>query len=80
MFVRWRLETLDGKPLQKGERTLRALALSDTLVGSYDFSAQVSAENQRNVVFIAELWQANSPPPASRRLSPTNISNCANPA
>jgi beta-mannosidase len=58
VLVRWRLETLDGKSLQKGEQTLRALALSDTLVGSYDFSAQVSAENQRNVVFVAELWQA----------------------
>ena len=33
------------------------MALADTLVGSYDFSTLVSAENQRKVVFIAEMWQ-----------------------
>jgi beta-mannosidase len=55
--IRWRLETLDGQILQKGEQFARALALADTLVGSYDFSTQVSAENQKNVVFVAELWQ-----------------------
>jgi beta-mannosidase len=56
-LVRWRLETLDGQILQKGEQFIRALALSDTLVGSYDFAAQVFVENQKNVVFVAELWQ-----------------------
>jgi len=57
VFVRWRLETLDGKCLDRGEQTLRARALADTLVGSYDFSALVSAENQRKVVYVAEMWQ-----------------------
>jgi len=57
LLVRWRLETLEGKTLQKGEQALRASALADTLIGSYDFSAQVSAENQRQVVFVAEMWQ-----------------------
>ena len=33
------------------------MALADTLVGSYDFSTLVSAENQRKVVFVAEMWQ-----------------------
>jgi len=56
--VRWRLETLDGKSLQKGEQTLRAAALVDTLVGSYDFATLVNAENQKKVVFVAEMWQA----------------------
>jgi beta-mannosidase len=32
-------------------------ALADTLAGVYDFSALVTAENQRRVVFVAELWQ-----------------------
>ena len=54
--VRWRLETLDGQILQKGEQSVRALALADTLVGTYDFSPQVTPENRRNVVFVAELW------------------------
>jgi beta-mannosidase len=55
--VRWRLETLAGQVLQKGQQFIRALALADTLVGSYDFSAQVTPENQKSVVFVAELWQ-----------------------
>jgi beta-mannosidase len=58
VLVRWRLETLDGKTLQKGEQPLRAMALADTLAGTYDFSTQVSAINQKNVVFVAEMWQA----------------------
>lgn len=57
VFVRWRLETLDGQCLDNGEQTLRAGALADTLVRSYDFSTLVSLENQRNVVFVAEMWR-----------------------
>lgn len=55
--VRWRLETLDGKLLAQGGQFVRALALADTLVTSQDFSARVTAENQRNLVFVAELWR-----------------------
>ncbi len=55
--IRWRLETLDGQILQKGEQFVRALALADTLVGSHDFAALVNAENQKKVVFVAEMWQ-----------------------
>ena len=57
VLVRWRLETLDGKCIEAGEQALRAGALADTLVGSYDFSAFASAKNQRSVVFVAEMWQ-----------------------
>jgi beta-mannosidase len=57
VLIRWRLETLDGMSLENGEQVLRAMALADTLVGSYDFSSLVSAENQRGVVFIAEMWR-----------------------
>ncbi len=57
VLVQWRLETLDGKRLSEGEQSLRAMALADTRVGSYDFSTLVSADNQRQVVFIAEMWQ-----------------------
>ena len=56
VMVNWRLETLDGQCLGSGEETLRARALANTLVGSYDFSTLVSATNQRNVVFTAEMW------------------------
>ncbi|MBN2114980.1 MAG: glycoside hydrolase family 2 protein [Anaerolineales bacterium] len=57
LLIRWRLETVDGECLSSGERPLRAMALADTLVGSYDFSSIVSADNQRRVVFVAEMWQ-----------------------
>jgi beta-mannosidase len=57
VIVRWRLEQLNGKCLSSGEKLLRATALADTLVGTYDFSPLVSDENKRNVVFVAELWQ-----------------------
>jgi beta-mannosidase len=57
VVVRWRLETLDGKSLNNGEQHLRAMALADTQVGLYDFSTLVSSENQRKVVFVAEMWQ-----------------------
>ncbi len=55
--VRWRLEMIDGETLAGGERNVRALALADTLVETLDLSAQVTSENQRKVVFIAEMWQ-----------------------
>jgi beta-mannosidase len=57
VWVRWRLETLDGQALQSGEQAVRAAALADTLVGAFDFSPLVTAHNQRQVVFVAELWQ-----------------------
>ncbi len=56
-LVRWRLETLDGQVLQSGEQPVRAAALADTVAGAYDFSALVTPENQRSVVFVAELWR-----------------------
>ena len=57
VVVRWRLETLEGKSLQNGEQSLRAMALADTRVGVYDFSTRVSPQNQRKVVFVAEMWR-----------------------
>ncbi|PKN94106.1 MAG: beta-mannosidase [Chloroflexi bacterium HGW-Chloroflexi-6] len=56
-LVRWRLESLDGRVMQQGEQLVRVAALADTLVSSFDFSVQVTPENQREVVFVAELWQ-----------------------
>lgn len=58
VLLHWRLETLDGQLLQGGQEAVRAQALTDTLAGRHDFSALVTAENQRNVVFVAELWRA----------------------
>jgi beta-mannosidase len=57
VIIRWRLETLEGKCLTSGEQNVRAMALADTRVGSYDLSTLVSVDNQRKVVFVAEMWQ-----------------------
>ncbi len=56
-LVRWRLETLDGQPLRSGEQAVRAAALADTLVDVFDFSPLVTAQNQRQAIVVAELWQ-----------------------
>jgi beta-mannosidase len=56
--IRWRLETLDGKCISSGEQPAHAMALADTLVGSYDLAPFISQAEQRNVVFVAEMWQA----------------------
>jgi beta-mannosidase len=56
-LVRWRLETVDGQALRSGERAVRAHALADTLVDVLDFAPLVTADNQRQVVFVAELWR-----------------------
>jgi len=71
VLVRWRLETLDGKSLSSGEQHLRAMALADTRVGTYDFSTLVSPENQRRVVFVAEMWQDGNL--ISRSVSPFTV-------
>ena len=57
VIVRWRLEMLNGECLDRGEQTLRARALADTAVGSYDFSTLVFTHNQRKAAFVAEMWQ-----------------------
>ncbi|MCB9134062.1 MAG: glycoside hydrolase family 2 protein [Anaerolineales bacterium] len=57
VLVRWRLETLGGECLKSGEQPVRALALADTRVGLYDFTTLVGPENQRNTVFVAEMWR-----------------------
>ena len=55
--VRWRLETLGGAVLDLGKQAVQAAPLADTTVCELDFSAQVSDESCRWVVFICELWQ-----------------------
>ncbi len=55
-LVKWRLETLAGEALMQGERLVRAPALADTLVGTHDLSTCITPTNQREVVFVAEMW------------------------
>ena len=60
VLVRWRLETVSGEVLKSGEKTVRAAVLQDTLVGVYDFTADVTNDGvvspaARGVVFICDF-------------------------
>jgi beta-mannosidase len=55
--VRWSLETLDGKVLEKNEVSVKAVPFDVTPVCQLDFSQHLDDGLIRKVVFIAELWQ-----------------------
>lgn len=55
--VRWSLETLGGEELAAGEEPVRAAPLAVTPVRAHDFAGQVTDDNRRALVFVAELWQ-----------------------
>ena len=57
--MRWSLETLNGEVLTSGEETAKAAPMAVTQVHAFDFADRVSGDNQREVIFIAELWQAD---------------------
>ena len=57
VLVRWQLETLDGKSISSGEQAVRARALADTLVGSFDFAPFIPRAEQRSIVYVAEMWR-----------------------
>ena len=57
--VRWSLETLSGDVLTAGEEPVKAEPLAVTHVHTVDFADRVSADNQRELVFVAELWQGD---------------------
>ncbi|MCB9423424.1 MAG: glycoside hydrolase family 2 protein [Ardenticatenaceae bacterium] len=55
--LRWSLETLAGEQLAMGEEVVQAAALANTPVKMFDFAEQVTDDNRRNLMFVAELWQ-----------------------
>jgi beta-mannosidase len=55
--VRWSLETLAGKVQVTGEEPVHVPALATTHVKTFDLSAQMTEENRREMVFVAELEQ-----------------------
>jgi beta-mannosidase len=59
-LVRWRLETVRGEMMASGEHPVAAAPLADTAVTALDFADKVSDNNQREVVFVAELWQGST--------------------
>ncbi|MDX1522075.1 MAG: glycoside hydrolase family 2 protein [Anaerolineae bacterium] len=57
--VRWSLETLAGEVLASGHEAFSAAPLHSTHIRTLDFAQQISDDNCRDVVFVAELWQDN---------------------
>jgi beta-mannosidase len=57
-IVRWSLATLDGKQLAHGEKSVEAAPFAVTPVDSFDFSEYLDDDSRRELVFTAELWQA----------------------
>ena len=57
--VRWSLETVTGDVLTSGEETVKAAPLAVTQVRTLDFIDRVSDGNQRELIFVAELWQGD---------------------
>jgi beta-mannosidase len=55
--VKWWLETLEGDLLSMGHTPVKVAPQASTLVCRQDFSTQVTDDNLRKLVFIAELWQ-----------------------
>jgi beta-mannosidase len=57
--VKWRLITVDGIEVDSGKLNIVADPLANTFVHSLDFKDKINLDNERDVVFIAELWQNN---------------------
>jgi beta-mannosidase len=57
--VKWSLETLEGEELTKGNALVEVAPQASTLVCKLDFSNQITYDNFRKLVFIAELWQGD---------------------
>ncbi|MGC9398363.1 MAG: beta-mannosidase [Anaerolineae bacterium] len=58
-LVRWSLETLDGEVLREGQDAVSVPALDAVQVCALDFSAQVTAENRREVVLVYALYHGD---------------------
>ena len=58
-MVHWSLETISGEVQAHGEIQVKAEPQSCTQVSTLDFSDRVSDDNRRDLVFVAELWQAD---------------------
>ena len=54
--VRWSLQSLGGEVIEQGEDVVTAKPLADTQVAALDFSAHITDESSRKLVFVCELW------------------------
>jgi beta-mannosidase len=57
--LNWTLETLEGEKLTTGRAPVKVAPQASTRVCKLDFSNQITDDNLRKLVFIAELWQGD---------------------
>ncbi len=55
--VRWSLETLSGEVVKSGQEALTVPALNAVRACALDFSQEVTAKTQRDLVLVYELWR-----------------------
>ena len=55
--LRWSLETLEGAVLVAGDAPVWAAPLTTTHIDTFDLAGQVTDDNRRRLIFIAEMWQ-----------------------
>jgi beta-mannosidase len=58
-IVKWSLETLEGEALTSGQAPVKVAPGTANLICKPDFSDQITDDNLRKLVFIAELWQGD---------------------
>jgi len=54
--IKWSLETITGENVESGSLEVVAPPLTDTQVYSFDFGDSINQDNERELVFICELW------------------------
>ncbi len=57
--VNWSLETLVGEELTSGQASVHVGPQAAALVHKQNFSSQITADNCRQIFFIAELWDGD---------------------
>jgi beta-mannosidase len=57
--VKWSLETLEGEVITSGQAPVKVAPQASTQVCELDFSSQITVDNLRKLVFIAELWHGD---------------------
>jgi beta-mannosidase len=55
--IKWSLESVTGESVDNGVLPINAEPLANTLIRHFDFSDRVTAENERDLIFICELWR-----------------------
>ena len=57
--VKWSFETLEGEVLLSGHNPVKVNPQASTLACKLDFSNEITTDNIRKLIFIAELWQGD---------------------